>query len=61
MLDAAKTTYSSPTQLSLFKDANISEDEREGMGIVKIWLLGKNLSQTGSFASLPDIGLCQAK
>lgn len=39
-LHAVKTT-----QLSLFKDANIPENEREGMGIVKIWILGNNLSQ----------------
>lgn len=42
---AAKTTYPFPTQLSLFKDANTPEDEREGMGIVKIWILSNSLSQ----------------
>lgn len=58
MLDAAETTYSSPTQLSQFKDANTSEYKRERIGIVKIQLLSKNLSHIGRFTSLPHIGLC---
>lgn len=41
LLDAAKATPSSPVQQSPSKDASMSEDEREGMGTVHIWLLGK--------------------
>lgn len=57
LLDPTKTTYSCLTQLSQFKDADTSYDEREGMEIVNIRFLGKKLSQTGSFTSLQHIGL----
>lgn len=56
-LYADKTMNPFPTQLSLFKDANTPEDKREGMGIVKIWILGNNLSQRVFHLSLTHMAV----
>lgn len=47
LLDEAKTMYSSPIQLHPFKDASMSENKRERMGIVNKWLPGKICPKQG--------------